>query len=131
VIGERGFARLRPNDKDAHFDRTWAVQHRGNHDGTVLAEDPWRFPELEITDCDFKSPIFLWRQFEREVFREPIFIPLDSLIQGTASDRGEALDCVWISLDEIDQQSGLRIGFGAALFPVFERANIRPKIHGK
>ena len=36
-----------------------------------------------------------------------------------------------IPLDEIDQQRGLGIRPGAALFPVFKRANVCPEIDGE
>ena len=46
-------------------------------------------------------------------------------------DRSEPLDRIRIPFDGIDQQRGLGIRSGAALFPVFERANVCPQIDGK
>ena len=40
----------------------------------------------------------------------------------------ESFDCVWVVLDKIYQKGSLRIGLGAALFPVLQRAHVRPQI---
>ena len=47
------------------------------------------------------------------------------------SDGCESLDCVRITLDQINQQRRLSIRLGAALFPVFQGADVGSQIDGK
>ena len=47
------------------------------------------------------------------------------------SDGSEPLDCIRILLHKIDEQRGLCIRFGAALLPIFQRADIGAQINRK
>lgn len=46
----------------------------------------------------------------------------------TRLNAGKFLNCIWVVLDEVNQQRSLCVGLRSALFPVFQSAYVCPQI---